>query len=138
MRCSIYFLMAEKTIFQLNRRFARIYRIYFCFHSEDADVNFYESVLEQLDPLDESREEGLLLHVGVVWLVGKYLKACLYLLLSELPVLDLKLFNVIRTLPDMTDDQLDALANFTRAYTIENHIKEKKGPDHRVLGMGKQ
>lgn len=87
--------------------------------------------------MDESREEGLLLHVGVVWLVGKYLKACLYLLLSELPVLDLKLFIVIRTLPDMTDDQLDALANFTRAYTIENHIKEKKGPDHRVLGMGK-
>ena len=50
---------------------------------------------------------------------------------------DLKLFTVIRALPDMTDDQLDALANFTRAYTIENHIKEKKGPDHRVLGMGK-
>lgn len=50
---------------------------------------------------------------------------------------DLKLFTVIRTLPDMTDDQLDALANFTRAYTIENHIKERKDPDYRVLGMGK-
>lgn len=50
---------------------------------------------------------------------------------------DLKLFTVIRALPDMTDDQLDALANFTRAYTIENHIKERKGPDYRVLGMGK-
>lgn len=50
---------------------------------------------------------------------------------------DLKLFTVIRALPDMTDDQLDALANFMRAYTIENHIKERKGPDYRVLGMGK-
>lgn len=50
---------------------------------------------------------------------------------------DLKLFTVIHTLPDMTDDQLDALANFTRAYTIENHIKERKDPDYRVLGMGK-
>ena len=129
--------MAGKTIFQLNRRFARIYRIYFSFDPKDADVNFYESVLEQLDPLDESREEVLLLHVGVVWLVGKYLKACLYILLSELPVLDLKLFTVIRALPEMTDNQLDALANITKAYMVENHIKEKKGPDHRVLGMGK-
>ena len=50
---------------------------------------------------------------------------------------DPKLFTVIRTLPEMTDNQLDALANITKAYIIENHIKEKKGPDHRVLGAGK-
>ena len=82
--------MAGQQNLQLNPGFARIYRIYFGFPPEDADVNFYVSVLEDLDPLNESREQRLLLHVGVVGLVGKYLKASLYLLLGELPVLDLE------------------------------------------------
>ena len=50
---------------------------------------------------------------------------------------DLKMFNVVRHLTHLTDDQLVALANIARGYVIENHVKEEKGADHKVLGIGK-
>lgn len=50
---------------------------------------------------------------------------------------DLKMFNVVRHLTLLTDDQLVALANIARGYVIGNHVKEEKGADHKVLGIGK-